>query len=284
MTEFKFTEEQSFALTQLDGEHDYYALKGYAGTGKTTVITHWVKQMRKEPEDAPRFWRAPKIVLTAPTNKAAGVLKEKAEELKLPVDVSTIHSLLGLKMKWEKDEQVLVEDRQGEDKFAEYDYVVIDEGSMLGEEILRFVCRAQKRTGNSVIFMGDPCQLPPIGERESRCFNAPAQTELKQSWTWGYISAIPFSHQLRIIRASSSSLSITSILFTCRSRRTRIQFYLPSLMLVKGIFVTLPGRTRWSTLGTIRYVTGFTASIEKTGFGESLLLQRPRSSTPTKTE
>jgi hypothetical protein len=210
MTEFKFTDEQAFALTQLGNGQDYYALKGYAGTGKTTVITHWVKDKRKKPDKCPKckgdgegqttgsysdipvcssckgsgkpspFWRAPKIVLTAPTNKATGVLDEKAKELKLPVDVSTIHSLLGLKMKWAKDEQILVEDRQGEDKFSEYDYVVIDEASMLGEEILRYVCRAQKRSENCVIFMGDPCQLPPIGEKESRSFNAPEQTELKQ--------------------------------------------------------------------------------------------------------
>jgi excinuclease UvrABC helicase subunit UvrB len=49
MAEFKFTDDQTFALEQLTGFEDYYTLKGYAGTGKTTVITHWVQQMRERP-------------------------------------------------------------------------------------------------------------------------------------------------------------------------------------------------------------------------------------------
>jgi exodeoxyribonuclease-5 len=178
VAEFKFTPDQTFALEQLSGFEDYYNLKGYAGTGKTTVITHWVQQMRKRPEDSSPFWRAPKIVLTAPTNKATGVLKNKAQELELPVDVSTIHSLLSLKMKWEEDKQVLVKDDRGEDNFSIYDYVVIDECSMIDEELLRYICRAQKESGNKVIFMGDPCQLPPINEKGSRTFNVPENTEL----------------------------------------------------------------------------------------------------------
>lgn len=178
MTEFKFTTDQEFALEQLTGFKDYYNLKGYAGTGKTTVITHWVQQMREPPDNAPRFWRAPKIVLTAPTNKATGVLKNKAEELDLPVDVSTIHSLLSLKMKWKEDEQVLVKDEKGDDNFSAYDYVVVDECSMIDEELLGYICRAQKACDNKVVFMGDPCQLPPINEKGSRTFNVPASTEL----------------------------------------------------------------------------------------------------------
>jgi exodeoxyribonuclease-5 len=117
-------------------------------------------------------------VLTAPTNKATGVLKDKAKELSLPVDVSTIHSLLSLKMKWEEDKQVLVKDDRGEDNFSMYDYVVIDECSMIDEELLGYICRAQKDSGNKVIFMGDPCQLPPINEKGSRTFNVPTNTEL----------------------------------------------------------------------------------------------------------
>lgn len=178
MAEFKFTSDQEIALEQLTETKDYYCLKGYAGTGKTTVITHWVEQMRKRPEDSGPFWRAPKIVLTAPTNKATGVLKNKAEDLRLPVDVSTIHSLLSLKMKWEEDKQVLVKDDRGEDNFSAYDYVVVDECSMIDEELLAYICRAQKEADNKVVFMGDPCQLPPINEKGSRTFNVPTNTEL----------------------------------------------------------------------------------------------------------
>lgn len=174
MTEFKLNPQQEQAFTELADFTDVYVLKGYAGTGKTTVITRWVQAMRKRPDDAEsrQFWRAPSIVLTAPTNKATGVLKKMADEIKLPVDVSTIHSLLSLKMQWQKDKQVLVQDKYGDDTFGAYDYVVIDECSMLDQELMKYIRAAQERNGNKIVFMGDPCQLPPIGEPGSESFES----------------------------------------------------------------------------------------------------------------
>ena len=163
-------EEQSDTLTALSNFDDSYVLKGYAGTGKTTVITHWVEAIRKKPDNAPKFWRKPTIVLTAPTNKATNVLKEKAKEIDLPVDVQTIHSLLSLKLVWRKSEQVLQQDKYGSDNFGEYNYVVIDESSMLNEELMEYIRAAVDLHGTKVIFMGDPCQLPPINETESQSF------------------------------------------------------------------------------------------------------------------
>ncbi len=172
---FKLNSEQTETLDRLSEFENVYVLKGYAGTGKTTVITRWVKSIRTRPVDLSpgAFWYAPSIVLTAPTNKATGVLRDKAEEIKLPVDVCTIHSLLSLKMKWIKSEQVLVKDSYGEDSFGDYDYVVIDEASMLGKEMMEYIEDAMDAHSNvKVIFMGDPCQLPPIGEIESESFNS----------------------------------------------------------------------------------------------------------------
>ena len=172
---FKLNEEQDEALIDLSAFENIYVLKGYAGTGKTTVITRWVESVRQRPLDWPKgkFWRKPLIVLTAPTNKATNVLREKAEEIKLPVDVSTIHSLLSLKMKWQEGVQVLVKDSKGEDDFSDYDYVVIDEASMLDKEMInKYIIPAYETAGNKLIFMGDPCQLPPIGETESESFES----------------------------------------------------------------------------------------------------------------
>lgn len=172
MSEIKLNTEQGGTITALSNFENTYVLKGYAGTGKTTVITYWVRAIRKRPDTTPpdEFWRAPSIVLTAPTNKATGVLRDKAEEIELPVDVCTIHSLLSLKLKWERSEQILVQDRYGSNNFQNYDYVVIDETSMLNEELMKYIRSAQEEAGNKIIFMGDPCQLPPIGEAESESF------------------------------------------------------------------------------------------------------------------
>ena len=168
----QLSEDQSSALVALSNTKELYCLKGYAGTGKTTVITYWIKNERPKG----------RIVLTAPTNKAANVLKDKAKEtgILFKVDISTIHSLLSLKMKWEEDKQVLVHDPKGEDKFAEYTWVVIDECSMLNRELMEFIYSAQQDAGNKIIFMGDPCQLPPIGETESGSFQVVPQSELTQ--------------------------------------------------------------------------------------------------------
>ena len=170
---FQLNPEQEDTLVSLSNFDDAYVLKGYAGTGKTTVITRWVEQIRKKPNDWPegKFFRVPKIVLTAPTNKAVGVLKDFAREIRLPVDTSTIHSLLSLKMKWDKAEQVLVKDERGDDTFGEYDYVVVDECSMLDTELMGYIRDALDQHNNKIVFMGDPCQLPPIGEPESKSFN-----------------------------------------------------------------------------------------------------------------
>lgn len=169
---FQLNEEQALAFDQLSDFTDCYVLKGYAGTGKTTVITRWVEMVRKRPKDlAPdEFWRAPTIVLTAPTNKAAGVLRKMAKEINLPVDVSTIHSLLSLKMVWRKDVQVLEQDRYGDDTFGDYTHVVVDECSMLDKEMMNYIRAAQESHSNKIVFMGDPCQLPPISEPGSESF------------------------------------------------------------------------------------------------------------------
>ena len=88
MADFKLNEEQLDTLDRLSNFENAYVLMGYAGTGKTTVIVRWVKAIRKKPDDAPRFWRAPTVVLTAPTNKATNVLREIAKELDISYDDS----------------------------------------------------------------------------------------------------------------------------------------------------------------------------------------------------
>lgn len=176
MREFTLNAEQTEALDKLSSfseSKNFFVLKGYAGTGKSTVIAEWVKRMTTRPDNLPegKIWRRPNICLTAPTNKASNVLSDKASEIKLAVECSTIHSLLNLRMVWQKDKQVLVPSRSDDGTgFEDYDYVVIDECSMINEELLQYILDAQEFAGNKVIFMGDPCQLPPVKEKESASF------------------------------------------------------------------------------------------------------------------
>lgn len=125
-------------------------LVGYAGTGKTFTIQRIAKELHGK-----------KICFTSPTHKANQVLSQMAHKAGLTVDVMTIHSLLGLSLKYDKfGKQKIIQ--KGEDKSYKYDFVVIDEGSMISLELNEFIEGMQSR----YLVMGDPAQLPPIGDDE----------------------------------------------------------------------------------------------------------------------
>lgn len=125
-------------------------LIGYAGTGKTFTIQRIAKELKGK-----------KICFTSPTHKANQVLSQMAHDAGLQVDVCTIHSLLGLSLKYDKFGKQRIE-QKSDDKSYKYDFVVIDEGSMIGAELNGFIENMQAR----YLVMGDPAQLPPIGDDE----------------------------------------------------------------------------------------------------------------------
>lgn len=130
-----------------------FGIFGAAGTGKTTVITE-------------AFRRLPhlRVCFSAPTHKAAGVLAAKAEPGQ---DVSTIHRLLGCR-KIRNEEKGEIEFRPDPSKpgpFGLYDVVVIDECSMVGEQMHSWVGDAKRHAASGaprVVYLGDPYQLAPV--------------------------------------------------------------------------------------------------------------------------
>jgi exodeoxyribonuclease-5 len=125
-------------------------LEGFAGCGKTTLVATLVSALAR------RNWH---IAIAAPTNKAVAVLDGKVAER---VDARTVHSLLG---------QVAARDGDGGRQarqirppaVADYDLVIIDECSMISTAMLRDI--VQHRGSARILFVGDPAQLPPVGER-----------------------------------------------------------------------------------------------------------------------
>lgn len=76
-----------------------FLLVGYAGTGKSTIVFQLVKVL---------VAAGKRVVLTAPTNKAVGVLQRMAAENGVTgVEFFTIHQLLGLGMVTRGKEKVL---------------------------------------------------------------------------------------------------------------------------------------------------------------------------------
>lgn len=145
-------------------------LVGRAGTGKSFVISRAIKKML-----------GVRVGLTAPTNKATGVLRRFAVSNDMRnVTISTLHSLLKLKPKLVKEGNIwvqkFVEDKKvtdGKHPLRYLDFVVVDEASMLNSDLYNKLIEAQKALNNSIklLFVGDRYQLPPVGEKESLVFS-----------------------------------------------------------------------------------------------------------------
>lgn len=161
----EFNDQQKYAIDKMiDFCHEdqrqerMFLLKGSAGTGKTTCI-HEVVKARPDL----------KFVMTAPTNKATKVLREIGERGGTEgIPCATIYSLLGLRVK--KDSEFIRVEPLGESGVTNFNIVVIDEASMINEQLMGFVEEAALDTDAKFIFMGDPLQLPPVGEDNSRSF------------------------------------------------------------------------------------------------------------------
>lgn len=117
-----------------------FYLAGYAGTGKSTLAMHLASYAKG------------KVAYAAFTGKAARVMRSKG-----CVGASTIHSLIY---------DVFEDPASGEIKISlkhpnelsEYSLIVIDECSMVNEEMGKDLLSF----GKPVLVLGDPAQLPPV--------------------------------------------------------------------------------------------------------------------------
>ena len=138
-------------------EVGWHLLTGDAGSGKTTLaqdmLGEWHHNYRR-------------VIAAAPTHKAVAVLAKKLKAAKLDVPLRTIQSVLGLKP---SHTSARLEFYRPENAPAiDAEIVLVDEGSMLGEELMGHI---HKHLGDrTVIFVADPAQLNPVGEKRSRIF------------------------------------------------------------------------------------------------------------------
>ena len=162
----------------MDSDASVFILRGYAGTGKTTmvrVIAEYLAQSRD-------------VLLMAPTGRAARVLTAKTRR-----EAVTIHKAIYGKACVVSKNVKDVADSEFKFVFPVLKYnhggnvvAIVDESSMvcsrktehelfvfgtdnLLEDLLEFVRPA---FGGKVIFVGDPAQLPPVGESESNALKA----------------------------------------------------------------------------------------------------------------
>lgn len=157
------TDDQQHALEGMlwfesGGSEKFFVLQGFAGTGKTTVLQHYLRACKGT------------AVLSAPTNKAVRVLREMAGAHGIEVPCCTVHKLLGMRIAKDAEEKYCVT-RRGSETIAEFDVLIVDECSMVGNREVQNtpglydqLMRQVGRWGIKVIFVGDPGQLPPVKE------------------------------------------------------------------------------------------------------------------------
>ncbi|MGB3300314.1 MAG: AAA family ATPase [Phormidesmis sp.] len=144
-----------------------YLLTGYAGTGKTTLLQALITRLQQQRDGRP-------VALTALSNKATKVLQAMAYRWGCEVDCMTCCKLLGLKPVIDKETggQKFEPDRDRKNLTTEYQLVVVDECSMINQEMWALLVNSVSRLtdGTQLLFVGDSAQLPPVGEAEAPCF------------------------------------------------------------------------------------------------------------------
>lgn len=151
------------------GDDPFFTFKGPAGAGKT-FCTAFVANAFKR-----------KMVFTAPTNKAVRVLREALTRDDFKPHCCTIYSLLGLQMTPNGEIKELRK-RDEEVDLSDVAAVIVDEAGMVNSELLKVHITTASKMFPRIrwVFMGDPYQLPPVGEMNSPIWELPKGTEITQ--------------------------------------------------------------------------------------------------------
>jgi exodeoxyribonuclease-5 len=170
MTPITLNDGQASALSDIlksAASGTRHLLTGHAGTGKTFLMQAVVCELKK---------RGGGVAVTAPTHKAVQVIGRKMRDADIYVESMTIHSLLGLKVSPEGERSVLK--RGGNSQTAFYKFVIIDECSMVGADLMGFI--ENDLRFHWVLFVGDPAQLPPVEETASKAFDVESRSVLTE--------------------------------------------------------------------------------------------------------
>ncbi len=146
-----------------------FVLSGCAGSGKTFLAMRLLHKV----EDLGICW-----TIAAPTHKAVGVMRQvmATEALSPTWYPSTIHRLLRLKLKRKGDLEICEQTDQTPQSLEKLGLVLIDESSMIDKKLLEILLQCAYPNGTRLVFVGDPAQLPPVGESISPVFSMQRMT------------------------------------------------------------------------------------------------------------
>jgi exodeoxyribonuclease-5 len=140
----------------LKGDKTFFCLAGHAGTGKSSIVKKLIDEYRYG------------VIVSAPTHKACGVIENFTG-----CESKTLHSLLGLR----PDVSIDSFDPNNPQfnpivppKINNYNFCIIDEASMVNLELFNLIKDTVNGHNTKILFVGDPAQIPPIGEKISAVF------------------------------------------------------------------------------------------------------------------
>ena len=154
-----------------------FLLKGYAGTGKTSLIGALVKTLDQLQQ---------KCVLLAPTGRAAKVFSHYAQH-----PAYTIHKKIYRQRNFSND----LDNFSLDDNLHQHTLFIVDEASMIAndglagavfgtgrllDDLIQYVYAG---TGCRLMLIGDTAQLPPVGEEESPALSA----DKLRGYAWKYM-------------------------------------------------------------------------------------------------
>jgi intein/homing endonuclease len=166
-----------------------FLLEGNSGTGKTTTISHFIQWAI----DSNLFHS---IALAAPTHKAIKVLKEMCPpKIRGSIQFMTLHSMLGLKHEITKDgKEVFVRDKKVMTKFPFFDLVIVDESSMIADQLFEEM-EEQNYRKMKVLFVGDGNQINPV----NHIMSIPMTDSKRKEYNIGHL------HLSRIVRQAEGN-------------------------------------------------------------------------------
>lgn len=255
---YKPTEGQSTAIIDIADfvwnkfQDEIYILKGYAGTGKTTLIASLVKVLKRHNRRA---------VLLAPTGRAAKVLANYSG-----------HSALTIHKKIYRQKKMV-------DGFAEFGLdrnlhkntiFIVDEASMISNQSMELSVFGSGRLLDDlisyvysgidckIVFCGDTAQLPPVGLDISEALN-PSLIQ-----TYGF--DVKHSVLTDVVRQDKKS----GILHNATSLRTQLSGE------VKGVFPNLnsEGFTDFIRLSGNDLIDQIQSSYDNPGMDETIIVCR----------
>lgn len=142
----------------------FFKLLGGAGTGKTTLIANVINDL----QGVFKF----KTCISAPTHKAKKVIIDKTGFK----TSETVQALLGLKPDIDIENFDInnpVFNPISQKKLASYRLLIIDESSMINNDLFAILCEDANKFGSKILFIGDTLQLPPVNEKLSQSLITP---------------------------------------------------------------------------------------------------------------